>query len=304
LSHSLPSHLLFPLFSSVVFVIGMMFAKNAITRGANPWTSTFLANLCLALSWLIFGFVRNEWLPIAGWWQASLVGLTFVLGQMFTYLAFQYGDLSVATPIFGVKVLIVAAMIAVFADEPVPGRVWIGALLATAGIGFIQAGTRSQSSTSGLTPRKATLTILMALAAATALSLFDVGLQTWGKRWGAETFLPVMFVATGVLSCGFLPWVDRPAQLIKRKLLWPLIIGALLMAVQAMSMSWSLSAFGDATRINIVYALRGLWAVVLSWGLARLFGGHEAHHSRQVMLLRLVGAVLLTASVIVALLAD
>jgi steroid 5-alpha reductase family enzyme len=113
-----------------------------------------------------------------------------------------------------------------------------------------------------------------------------------------------MFAATGVLSCVFLPWVDRPSRLAEKKIVKPLIIGALLMAVQAMSMSYSLSAFGDATRINIVYALRGLWAVVLSWTLARLFGGHEAHHSARVMLMRLFGAVLLTASVIVALLAD
>jgi len=74
------------------------------------------------------------------------------------------------------------------------------------------------------------------------------------------------------------------------------------MSLQAMSMSWSMSAYGDATRINIVYALRGLWAVVIAWVLARAFGGGEAHHSVRVMLMRLFGAALLTASVIVALL--
>ena len=80
-----------------------------------------------------------------------------------------------------------------------------------------------------------------------------------------------------------------------------MLIGTLLMALQAMSMSWSLSEFGDATRINIVYALRGLWAVLLAWLLARSFGGGEAHHSSRIMLTRLAGAVLLTASVVVAL---
>ena len=83
-----------------------------------------------------------------------------------------------------------------------------------------------------------------------------------------------------------------------------MVIGTLLMAVQAMSMSYSLSAFGDATRINIVYALRGLWAVILAWALARLFSGHEAQHSGRVMLMRLFGAGLLTASVVVALMAN
>ncbi len=297
----MPAHLLFPLFSSVVFVIGMMFAKNAIARGSSPWTGTFLANLWLAVSWGLFAVVQGEFLPISGWWQAALVGLSFVLGQMSTYLAFQFGDVSVATPIFGVKVIIVAVMMALMANEEIAGQVWIGAILATAGVGFVQAGTRAKSSASGLTARKAVMTILMALSAATCLSLFDVGLQTWGRHWGAATFLPAMFVSTGILSCSFLPWVDRPSRLKELKASKPMLIGTLLMALQAMSMSYSLSAFGDATRINIVYALRGLWAVVLSWALARIFGGHEAHHSRTVMLLRLIGAGLLTASVVVAL---
>ena len=74
-----------------------------------------------------------------------------------------------------------------------------------------------------------------------------------------------------------------------------------LMALQAMSMSYALGRFGDAARINIVYALRGLWAVALAWLLARTFGGAEARHSVTIMLLRLAGAVLLTLSVIVAL---
>ncbi len=300
----MPLYLLFPLFSSVVFVIGMMFAKYAIARGASPWTGTFLANLWLALSWAAFGLWHGELLPFAGWWQAILVGLSFLLGQVFTYLAFQYGDVSVATPIFGVKVIIVATMVSLLAGELIAGNVWIGAVLATAGVILVQAGTRSGKGPgirTEVTTRRALPTVVMALAAATSLSLFDVGLQSWGRMWGATQFLPAMFVATGVLSCAVLPWTDRPARLIALKISRPMLVGTLMMAVQAMSMSWSLSVFGDATRINIVYALRGLWAVLLAWLMARSFGGGEAHHSPRIMLTRLAGAALLTASVIVAL---
>lgn len=300
----MPLHLLFPLFSSIVFVVGMMFAKYGIARGASPWTGTFLANLWLAVSWAAFGLWHGELLPLDGWWQATLVGLSFLLGQVFTYLAFQHGDVSVATPIFGVKVIIVASMVSLLARESIAGNVWIGAFLATAGVVLVQAGTRSgpaQGIRPEATTRKAVLTVLMALAAATSLSLFDVGLMTWGREWGASRFLPAMFIATGVLSCAVLPWTDRPARLSELKIARPMLIGTLLMALQAMSMSWSLSEFGDATRINIVYALRGLWAVLLAWLLARSFGGGEAHHSRRIMLTRLAGAALLTASVVVAL---
>lgn len=297
----MPYHLLFPLFSSFVFVFGMLFAKQAISRGASPWTSTFLANLWLALSWTAVGLWHREFLPIVGWWQAGLVGLSFVLGQLFTYLAFQHGDVSVATPVFGVKVIIVAIILALLTQEQIAVRVWIGAALAAIGVGFIQTGAGAASK-AGITAGKATLTIFLALLAAISLSLFDAGLQTWGKAWGARLFLPAMFIATGLLSGFLLPVVDAPSKLRELGVLRPMLIGTVLMAIQAMSMSYSLSRFGDATRINIVYALRGLWAVLLAWIFSGLFGGAEAKYSAVIMLLRLAGATLLTASVVVALL--
>lgn len=298
---AVPYHLLFPLFSSFVFVFGMLFAKQAISRGASPWTSTFLANLWLALSWSLVAVWNGEFLPVSGWWQAGLVGLSFVMGQLFTYLAFQHGDVSVATPVFGVKVIIVAVILAVLTHEQIAARVWLGAVLATTGVGFIQAGAGSNRS-GGMSAGKALLTILLALLAAISLSLFDAGLQTWGKTWGARQFLPAMFVATGILSCALLPVIDSPRRLMTLGVMRPMLVGTILMAIQAMSMSYSLSRYGDATRINIVYALRGLWAVILAWIFARLFGGAEARHSMTIMLLRLTGAILLTASVVVALL--
>ena len=91
----MPLHLLFPLFSSIVFVIGMIFAKNAIARGSSPWTGTFLANFWLAISWGSFALITGRFLPIAVWWQAALVAGSFVLGQVLTYLAYKHGDVSV-----------------------------------------------------------------------------------------------------------------------------------------------------------------------------------------------------------------
>jgi drug/metabolite transporter (DMT)-like permease len=296
----MPLHLLFPLASSIVFVFGMMFAKKAISGGASPWTNTFLANAWLAVAWAIIGSMQEEVLPVAMWWRAAVTGLAFVAGQLLTYLAFRYGDVSVATPIFGVKVVIVAVLLSVLAREAVEARVWLGAVLATAGVAVVQAGARSPAKTH-LTAGHAALTVFLALLAALALSLFDIGLQTWGRELGAGKFLPAVFVCTGVFSCGLLPWIDRPAKLGRLQVIRPLVIGSLLMAMQAMSMSYALGQFGDAARINIVYALRGLWAVALAWLLARTFGGAEARHSMTVMLLRLAGAVLLTLSVFVAL---
>ncbi|MDB5391645.1 MAG: EamA-like transporter family protein [Planctomycetaceae bacterium] len=293
-------HLLFPLFSSIVFVFGATFAKQTAVRGTNPYTNTALSNLCLALFWTILGFARGTALPWDALGPAILIAFAFVMGQLCTYLAFQFGDVSLATPIFGVKIIIVAMLSSLLADQGVNFQVWIAAVLAALGIAVIQAGSGASRSTP-LTTRRAVLTILLALLAATALSLFDIGLQACGRKYGAERFLTMMFFCMGVWSCGLLPWANGPAQLQRMGVIRPLLCGTVLMAAQAVSMSYALGHFGDATRVNIVYALRGLWSVGLAWLLSQLAVNPEGGHSPRTMVFRLVGAILITVSIFVAL---
>ncbi len=292
-------HLLLPLFSSVVFVFGMMFARKALGRGARAWTGTFYGNLWLGLIWLLVGFCRWDVIPVAEWWHAVMVGLLFFLGQCFTYMAFRYGDVSVATPIFGVKILIVAVLSSFLTGQSISTTIWIAVFVATAGIILVQygsgAGQRHEK-------KRVFLTVVTALSAATCMSLFDVCLQRWGVISGALRFLPVMFVSASLFSCVLLPWVDRVSQLKSVQALQPMILSTVLMPLQSMGMTIALSQFGDATRVNIVYALRGLWAIVFAWMLAGSFEGGERYASRTVMLRRAAGALLLTGAVVVSLL--
>ena len=292
-------HLLFPLFSSLVFVVGALCAKRAALRGTSPYTSTALSNLCLALFWAILGLVRSGGLAPSAWPAAAVIAFTFVAGQLCTYLAFQHGDVSVATPIFGVKIVIVAVISSLVAEKRIEPRIWVAAVLGAIGVGVVQASGNTHGhgrSSAG----RAALTVVLALSAATFLSLFDVGLQKYGRLYGAERLLVTMFVFTGLLSLGFLPWVDKVSRIRQIGAGRPLVLAALLMATQAVSISYSLGQFGDATRINIVYALRGFWSVLLAWALSRLAASPDMSHSNRTMLLRLAGAVLLMISVVIA----
>ncbi|MEZ6063024.1 MAG: hypothetical protein R3C19_21985 [Planctomycetaceae bacterium] len=290
----MPYHLLLPLFSSVVFVLGMMLAKRGIAQGASPWTATFFGNVWLAAMWIAVAGFRQAIVPMEFWGQAAGVGLLFLLGQVFTYLAFQLGDVSVATPVLGSKVLIVAALTAALTGQPVRPQVWLAAALAAVGIAMIQQSDRSQRADHRW------LTIGLALLAALSLSLFDICLQVWGPSWTSTEFLPVAFGFTALFSCVLLSKVDSVKCLREQKAAGLILTGTLLMAVQAMSMSFALGTFGDAIRVNIVYALRGLWGVLLAWLLARWTLGGERQLGTRVMLTRLLAAGLLTAAVIIA----
>lgn len=276
-----------------------MSAKQAIVRGASPWTGTFWGNQWLAIFWVLVAVVRGSLAEFDMWLPAAVIGAMFVLGQLLTYLAFQVGDVSVATPVFGIKVLVVATLQSLFSGEVISGRIWIAGLMATCGVVLIQwvdAGATK------LDRRKTMLSIIIAGLAAFTLSLFDVSLQAWAQDVNTYDFMPVMFGFVGLFSLVLLPKVDSVRHLkTTRSFRW-MLLATVLMAMQAFSMCFSLAEFGDAARINIVYALRGLWGVLLAWALAKRLQTGEAYLPRIVMIRRLAGAGLLTGAVLIAIL--
>lgn len=284
-----------------------MLAKQAFSRGVSPWTGTFLGNVWLALFWGSVAVIRGEVIPRESWGVAAAIGLIFVLGQVFTYLAFQFGDVSVATPLFGLKVLMVAALSAFGTGAPVGNLVWVAGGLATVGVILIQWSGGRKTLQNGENPQaedvsgnRTVLTVVLALSAAFALSLFDVSLQKWASDYSGYDFLPIMFAAAGLLSLVLLPFVTSPKEVKRLGAARWILAGTLLMALQAMSMCFSLAEFGDAARTNIVYALRGLWGVLLAWAFASRLKTAEANAGRTTMLRRLFGATLLTVAVLLA----
>jgi hypothetical protein len=65
-------------------------------------------------------------------------------------------------------------------------------------------------------------------------------------------------------------------------------------------MTYTLAEFGDASRVNIVYSLRGFWGVSITWLLLVRFPSAGPRPSRRVMVMRLLGAVLILVSVVLA----
>jgi hypothetical protein len=110
-----------------------------------------------------------------------------------------------------------------------------------------------------------------------------------------------MFVSVGVLSVGLLPWTNSVAQIRSIGATKPLLLAAGFMAAQGLSVTYALGQFGDATRINIVYSLRGLWSVLFAWIAARCFAKSGSGMSRSTLLYRFIGAVMVTLAILIAL---
>lgn len=292
----LPLHLLYPLTSSIVFTIGALFIKRATASGVSSWTLTLTANLCAAVVFSFFWPLGGEMAPLTMLWQPAIIAVLYICGQVCILSALNWADVSVVTPVASIKVLIVAALLAVFAAQPPSNAVWLAAFLATVGITLINFAMPKAGR------REIFIGVALAVGAATMFALFDVCLQHWSNNWGIGRLPPIMYWMVGLFSLALLPLADKPKQL--KAMHWKsTLIGSMCMALQATCLVYSLSVFQDAARINVVYALRGLWGVVLAWAAAKLiadwFGGNESELSSKTMVARLFGAALLVTAVVI-----
>lgn len=290
---SFPIHLLLPLASSIGFVAGVLLLKRSAAFGVGVWRTTFVANLfmaiCISPFWLMGGNGGGVF------WQPLVTGSLFFIGQVATFIAIDRGDVSVATPVLGAKILLVALISAILLPEPTPLKWWFAAALSTAAIVLLN---RRPSGTPASTPsRNVGTTIIAALVAALAYAICDVLVQKWTPAWGVGRFLPLMFGTVALLSFGLIPVFSAPLRQIERPA-WPWLIGgAVLLALQASSVGFAIGAFGDATAVNVVYSSRGLWSVLAVWWIGHWFQNDEQHLGPAVLRLRLWGAGLMLAAI-------
>lgn len=283
-----------PFCSSVLVVFGLLCLQRAQNRGVSTWTSMILVCWSSACVFPALTLLGGTMQPAGLLWQPVVIGGLFLGGQLLMFLAVARGDVSIAAPVLGVKVLIVPAASGFLVDQEMPARVWVAAAIAVAGIAFVQ--TRDAT----VDRSRIAASVGYALLGACAMTLFDLLIQRWAPAWGAGYFLPIAFACAALLSLAFVPLADRPSELKRLGVLRPLAWGALLMAIQAIGMTLTLGLFGDATRVNIVYSLRGLWGVVLTWVFAQQVSTAGLAPSHRTMVLRLIGAALIGLSVVIS----
>lgn len=285
-----PLYLLLPLLAALVYAVGALALKRALSFGLGLWRLTFLANLVMGLLFLPLLLLGGAENADGRWYQPVLGGLAFFTGQIFTFLALNKGDVSVATPVMGIKVVLVALFSTILVAEPVSPQLWGGAFLTTVGILLLHGGSAAER-------RLVWPTLLLAASSASAFALTDVLVQRWAPLWGIGHFLPLMFGCLTVLSFVFVPFFKGP--------LWPLprggagwvLGGCVLLALQALILAVTFGVFGDATAVNIVFSSRGLMSVVLVWLVGHWFTSSEQHLGRKVLARRLAGASLLIAAI-------
>ena len=289
------THLLFPLASSVLYVAAALWLKRASEQGAGVWRATFVMNLTVAACFTVMLLLGPRGPGPTPLWQAVAVGALFVAGQALTMVALGRGDVSVATPVIGTKVVFVALFVTLVAGERLIVDYWVSAAMSAAGIALLNAGGAGRGG-----HRHVGMTIASSLAAAACYAMFDVLVRRWAGAWGVGRLLPAVMAAGAVLSLALWPLFEGPLPAVPRPAWRPLLLGAVLIGVQALLLTRTLGLYPDTTRINVVYNSRGLWSVLAVWLVGHWWGNTERHAGRAVLAWRLAGAALLLGAIVVA----
>src|ERR1700761_9366259 len=126
----------YPMLAPLASALGYGFAALMLkrgTEGAGPWRVNFLTNFVQATLFSLLWLVPSEHpASLANVSHAMLSGAIFFVGQIFTFLALSRGDVSVATPVLGSKVIFVALFSAALGTERIGPATWLAVVL-TAG---------------------------------------------------------------------------------------------------------------------------------------------------------------------------
>lgn len=285
-----------PLLSAFGYAVAAIILKRSTEGGAGPWRIGFVVNMTMGALFQIFWlFDDGQGGPFTALavLHALIVGAVFFAGQYFTFLALSRGDVSVATPVLGAKVLFVAFLAVLVLGQPLTPSLWIATLMTCVAMALLGGEWRADRA-------RMLSSFLYGGLAAFLFATSDILTQTWVGELGMTHFAPLAFGSMLAYSWLLTPKFSQPlSALPTRALLWTVAGGALLW-LQCTGMVLAISLAHEVTRTNILYNTRGIWSVTLVWVVGHWFGNVERSAGPAVMARRLLGAAILLGAVFLA----
>lgn len=284
-----------PLIAGASYAASALLTKRASVEGGGVWRITFLTNWCqaLLLSPLLFlgegGVSGGELLKI------GITSLVFFIGQVVVFVGLRFGDVSVLTPVMGIKVLVVALMAVGITHEVLPPKWWLAAAIAAGAAALLGGGA-------GGDRRRVLAGVAGGLGAAVAFAGVDICFQIWGGTLGVWRFTSLVMLSMGVWSLLLLPFLEGPWWKLPPVSCAAFVPSLALAIIQTTLMAYCVVVLKGAAWANLLYSSRGVWSVLLVWLVGPLFGNAERDTGAGVMLKRLLGSGLILGAIALVLL--
>ncbi len=266
--------------AACLYAAGSLHIKRGLNTGASLRRTVATTNIAMALWSLPLFFVARGDFELFSWLTAMLAGAALFLGRILSVKALEVGDLSIVGPLLGLKTLLVAIFSFATGQTELNTWLWVAAITATIGVILIQRG-----------PRKLTAHRRLAAAYAAGASILfaacDILVVEARAQLGIGWLSPTLFITLALLvPC--LGKIPKPAADARK----PMYLGSLIMGFQTTFVILLIGLTGQAVMINIIYASRAIWTVVID----RFYGRGE--DVAAFFAGRLVGAALLVCSIV------
>jgi len=288
---------LLPLAMGVLYAFASLVLKQAIIKGAGPMRIIFLTNWILFFLWIPFSWHSVDWSFSNSWWLPCIGGLLRVGGGAFLMAALRLGDVSVQTPMAGIKVIFVALFAYVSGAEVITPLHGLAAILTMGSIYLL-----GKSQMHSIDRKRFIQGIGCSCLSAVFFAINDVLAARVGHRVNVSHYLFFNFLSSALGSLCFIPFFKAPLKALPHTALRWAIAGSFLLAVDIMGLLWAISTYQEATTVNILYASRGIWSIIMVWSIGRYFSHQESQLGHAVMLKRLVGASLLFIAIVLVML--
>src|SRR5437870_2701575 len=127
-------YLIWPLVAALAFALGSMVYKRAYVEGAGLVHTAILNNVLLGIIFLPLLALDTRPVPWDKWHQPTLTSLVYVLGHLLNVAALRFGDVSLATPLLGAKIIFVAFIGWAILGVQLSAALWLASVLATLGV--------------------------------------------------------------------------------------------------------------------------------------------------------------------------
>lgn len=265
-AQSLVPDIFLPFLAAALYCASIMLVKCASASGRLSGVSALVINNFIAgAAFAPLIFVS----PLPGdlvlLWQPLLVGLLCSAGNVATFICAERGEISLMTPIMGMKMIFVIVFAGAFLDAPLPSSIVAAGVICCVAV-FIMGFERGS-----LKSRKIAFTVSLAVAACLCYAACDVLIQKFAPNFSKGAMVGFMTVVMPFSVLPFAPRFLREAAASGRRELSLGVAAGALMVLEMFLMILAISGPVGASLCNILYNTRGIMSIVFVYLLGRKF---------------------------------
>ena len=294
LSSALPfPDILFPIFAAGLYCVSVMLAKYASRSGTFSGTSVLVMNNILSGLVFIPTIFFEETMP--NWslvWQPLSASCFCAIGNIATFVCAERGEVSLMTPIMGIKIMFVILFARILLDTNMPHTITIAGAICCLAV-FIMGWSKNS-----LRTKKLGITLLLSFTACISYAMCDVIMQKYAPNFSRNAMLSLTSVAMPLSIIPFLPRFFKDVSHSSKATLAISGMSAGLMIMEMYLMFLSIVGDVGAALCNILYNTRGIMSVVLMFVVGK-FVVDMKELSKASALQRIVGATMILIAVII-----